>query len=276
MLVERIKLMMAMAILNSTQLGIGGEVPGGRPSQAGNYVVLLHGLGRTPFSMKRLEWALKREKYRVINLGYPSTRLPIQEIAYGRLGETLNRRIADRSAKIHFVTHSLGGIVLRQYLLEHKIENLGRVVMLAPPNQGSELVDRLKANCFYRRFTGPSGQQLGTDAFSVPNHIGPANFALGIVAGDRSLNPIFSAWIPGPDDGKVSVRSTQMEGMQDFLVVHHSHTWMAWNRTVNAAVVQFLKTGHFQPANLKSQQARAGGPSAASIWAPRPRILQLE
>jgi pimeloyl-ACP methyl ester carboxylesterase len=275
---ERIKLkvMMAMIVLNPVLSGVTREEPGVFPSAPKDYVVLLHGLGRTSLSMKRLEWTLKKENYRVVNLGYPSTRLSIQEIADGRLEETLSRQVTDRSAKVHFVTHSLGGIVLRQYLSDHKIENLGRVVMLAPPNQGSELADRLKASCLYRFFTGPSGQQLGTDAFSVPKRLGPADFALGIVAGDRSLNPVFSAWIPGPDDGKVSVRSTQLDGMQDFLVVHHSHTWMAWNKTVNAAVVQLLKTGRFQPAGLKSQGARAGGSSETSKVDPRPRIPQLE
>ncbi len=257
MLTDQIKLMMAMVTLHSALLQAAGEEPGNLFPHAKDYVVLLHGLGRTSFSMKRLEWALKRQNYRVINPGYPSTRLSIQEIANGWLGDMLSRRITDHTVKIHFVTHSLGGIVLRQYLSEHKLENLGRVVMLAPPNQGSELADRLKGNCFYRCFTGPSGQQLGTDAFSTPKRLGPADFTLGVIAGDRSLNPLFSAWIPGSDDGKVSVRSTQMGGMQDFLVVHHSHTWLAWNRTVITAVVQFLKTGRFQAGRLQSPGAGA-------------------
>jgi pimeloyl-ACP methyl ester carboxylesterase len=161
------------------------------------------------------------------------------------LGEILRERTTDQTVKIHFVTHSLGGIVLRQYLSEHRIENLGRVVMLAPPNRGSELADRLKNNCLYRLATGPAGQQLGTSDSSVPNRLGPADFELGVIAGNRSLNPLFSWWIPGPDDGKVSVRSTRLAGMQDFLVVHHSHTWMAWSSEVSAAVAQFLRSGCF-------------------------------
>lgn len=276
MLMEGIKLMIALVILNSALPGVAREESGGLPSGANDYVVLLHGLGRTAFSMKRLEWALKRENYRVINLGYPSTRLSIQAIADGWLGETLNKRITDHTVKIHFVTHSLGGIVLRQYLSDHKLENLGRAVMLAPPNQGSELADRLKDNCFYRFLTGPSGQQLGTDALSLPKRLGPADFALGVVAGDRSLNPLFSAWIPGPDDGKVSVRGTQMEGLQDFLVVHHSHAWMAWNKAVNSAVVQFLKTGRFRPGCRESKQAATVGSSGASDAEPTRRIQRLE
>jgi triacylglycerol lipase len=215
------------------------------PGTGTDYVVLLHGLGRTPISMKRLEWSLKKENYRVINASYPSTRVSIQEAADRWLGEILRERTPDKNVKIHFVTHSLGGIVLRQYLSEHRIENLGRVVMLAPPNQGSELADRLKNNCLYRFATGPAGQELGTGVSSLPRQLGAADFELGIIAGDRSLNPLFSAWIPGADDGKVSVSSTRLVGMRDFLVVHHSHTWMAWSGEVTEAVTQFLKSASF-------------------------------
>ncbi len=221
------------------------SVQAGQQSSTGDYVVLLHGLGRTSLSMKRIEWALKKESYRVINVAYPSTRVCIQDAADHWLGNVLREQTTDPTVKIHFVTHSLGGIILREYLSNHPIENLGRVVMLAPPNQGSELAQRLKSYWLYRLATGPAGQQLGTDRSSLPKQLGPADFDLGVIAGDRSINPLFSAWIPGPDDGKVSVRSTQLTGTSDFLVVHHSHTWMAWTRQVNTAVIQFLSHGHF-------------------------------
>lgn len=209
-----------------------------------DYVILIHGLGRTPLSMKRIEWTLQKQNYRVINVGYPSTRISIQDAADHWLGDLLKNQVADPTAKIHFVAHSLGGIVLRQYLNNHEIPNLARVVMLAPPNHGSELADRLRNNCLYRLATGPAGQQLGTDESSVPSQLGPVDFELGVIAGDRSLNPLFSSWIPGPDDGKVSVRSAQMPGA-DFLLVHHSHTWMAWSPQVNCDIIQFLRTGYF-------------------------------
>jgi triacylglycerol lipase len=210
-----------------------------------DYVILLHGLGRTPLSMKRIEWTLRKQNYRVINVGYPSTRVSIQDAADHWLDEVLKTQMADSSAKIHFVAHSLGGIVLRQYLSNHEIPNLGRVVMMAPPNQGSELADRLRNNCLYRFATGPAGQQLGTDESSVPNRLGAVDFELGVIAGHRSLNPLFSSWIPGADDGKVSVRSARISGA-DFLLVHHSHTWMAWSADVNCSITQFLRTGQFR------------------------------
>lgn len=209
-----------------------------------DYVILLHGLGRTPLSMKRIEWTLREQNYRVINIGYPSTRISIEDAANHWLDDVLKSQVTDSSAKIHFVGHSLGGIVLRQYLTNHEIPNLGRVVMLAPPNHGSELAERLQNNWLYRLATGPAGQQLGTSECGVPSRLGPIDFELGVIAGDRSLNPLFSSWISGPDDGKVSVRSTGMLGA-DFLLVHHTHTWMVWSSDVNSAVVQFLKTGRF-------------------------------
>jgi triacylglycerol lipase len=211
---------------------------------AADYVILLHGLGRTPLSMKPIEWTLQKQNYRVINVRYPSTRVSIQEAADHWLGEVLRNQVTDPTAKIHFVAHSLGGIVLRQYLTNHEIPNLGRVVMLAPPNHGSELADRLRNNCLYRLATGPAGQQLGTGESSVPRRLGPINFELGVIAGDRSLNPLFSSWIPGADDGKVSVSSAKMPGA-DFLLVHHSHTWMAWSSRVNWTIAEFLRTGRF-------------------------------
>jgi pimeloyl-ACP methyl ester carboxylesterase len=235
MLMNRIVIIFALMTLNSAWAG--------PRTSNGDYVVLLHGLGRTPLSMKRLEWVLKRENYRVINAAYPSTRVSIQDAADVWLGNILRERTTDKTVKIHFVTHSLGGIVLRQYLSDHRIENLGRVVMMAPPNQGSELAERLKGNWLYRFCTGPGGQQVGMGDSSLPRRLGAADFEVGIIAGDRSLNPLFSAWIPGADDGKVSVRSTELSGMQDFLVVHHSHTWMAWSTQVASAVRQFLRTG---------------------------------
>jgi triacylglycerol lipase len=211
------------------------------PAAGADYVILLHGLGRTPLSMKRIEWTLQKQNYRVINVAYPSTRITIQDAADHWLGDVLKNKTTDSAAKIHFVTHSLGGIILRQYLSNQRIENLGRVVMLAPPNHGSEVAERLKNNSLYRLVTGPAGQQLGTSDSSVPKQLGPPHFELGIIAGDRSLDPLFSSWIPGADDGKVSVRSAAISGA-DLLIVHHSHTWMAWSARVDASIAHFLRT----------------------------------
>lgn len=243
--IAQVKLTLAgLAVLAQSARACLGESGQGSGAQRGDCVVLLHGLGRTALSMKRLEWAFKREGYQVINLSYPSTRLSVEEAAEKFLGKLLRERLPAKTRRIHFVTHSLGGIVLRLYLSNHTLTNLGRVVMLAPPNGGSELADKLKRNWLYRWLTGPAGQEVGANG--LPTRLGPADFVLGVIAGDRSFNPLFSALIPGPDDGKVSVRNAKLEGMSDFLVVHSSHTWLMWRGNVVKAAVGFIEEGRFK------------------------------
>lgn len=226
----------------------------------GDYVVLLHGLIRSSAAMKRLEWAFAEKGYRVINVNYPSTKLDIQDTAAITLDQVLREQITDPTVKVHFITHSLGGIILREYLAYHAFPNLGRVVMIAPPNHGSELVDKFKHWPFFRFFTGPAGQQLGTDPDSVPQRLGPAHFEVGVIAGDRTLNPIYSWFIPGRDDGKVSVASTQLEGMDDFLIVHSSHTYLPWRKRVVTASLHFIAEGKFAAS---TSTANASGRTAA-------------
>lgn len=208
-------------------------------------VVLLHGLGRTPLSMKRLGGRLASHGFRVVNLGYPSTTQPMEKITAG-LRDRLGAIHVAPHARIHFVTHSMGGIVLRALLKDSPPPNLGRVVMLSPPNQGCELADRFGRNPVIRLFWGPAGVQMGTGEESLPNRLGSVDFELGVIAGNRSLNPLFSAWIPGPDDGTVSVRRAAVAGMRDFLVVPASHTFIMRRATVASQVAWFLQHGHFR------------------------------
>jgi hypothetical protein len=221
-------------------------------SATADTVFLLHGMGRTPLSMARLATHLSSEGYTVVNLGYPSTSQSVAESA-SQLDAELKRREELTKGQVHFVTHSLGGIIVRAYLKHHSPANLGRVVMISPPNQGSEITDKLRDNIFYKWSTGPAGQELGTGDDSAPNQLGPVNFPLGVITGDRSLNPIFSAWIDGPSDGKVSVKRAAVTGMTDFLVVNHSHTYIMRSRSVAEEVVHFLKLGHFAGGMTKVQ-----------------------
>ena len=140
----------------------------------------------------------------------------------------------------------MGGIVLRTYLQTHTLPNLGRVVMLAPPNQGSEVVDKLGWFPPFAWFNGPAGLQLGTNPESLPNRLPPPSFELGVIAGDRTINPLLSVLIPGKDDGKVSQARVQTTGMKDFIILHVTHTFMMRNSHVIAQTMHFLKTGLFQ------------------------------
>lgn len=207
-------------------------------------VILLHGLARSDRSMNKLEKALAERGYRVHNVAYPSTRDTIRNLAEKAIPPALER-CAD-APRVHFVTHSLGGILVRQYLGEHAVANLGRVVMLGPPNQGTEVVDKLGDFPGFRFFHGEAGLELGTGKGSVPNRLGRANFDLGIIAGTRSINLILSSLIPGTDDGKVSVDRTRVEGMRDHLEMPVTHPFMMRNPGVIEQVMHYLEHGSFK------------------------------
>jgi len=193
----KLKVRVLVLVLAAAQLSMSAAID----LAIGDNVILLHGLARTEDSMEVLASALEQEGYCVTNVGYDSREGDIESLAVSAIGPAL-KACAD-AERIHFVTHSLGGILVRQYLAHHEIENLGRVVMLGPPNKGSEVVDTLRDVPGFYFINGDAGLQLGTGEASVPNQLGPANFDLGIIAGTYSVNLILSEMIPGTDDGKV-------------------------------------------------------------------------
>ena len=216
-------------------------------------VILLHGLIRSSSSMTVMADALEKNGYLVNNVDYPSTASSIEQLAATTI-PTASSACAG-APSIHFVTHSMGGMLLREYLSHKTLESLGRVVMLAPPNQGSELVDYLADIPGFEIVNGEAGAQLGTDAGSLPVKLGPVTFQLGVIAGTRSYNPVYSSIIPGPDDGKVSVVSTKVEGMTDHIEVEASHTFMMNDDEVLRQTLTFLRTGKFTHSEQYTPQS---------------------
>jgi triacylglycerol lipase len=213
--------------------------------QARENVILLHGLCRTPHSMAKMKRALARAGYTVWNVDYPSRTAPVQKLADDAIGKAIIDCRQGGATRIDFVTHSLGGILVRSYLARHKVPELGRVVMLAPPNEGSEVVDKLGGFSLFQWINGPAGNELGTGKNSTPNQLGPATFPVGIIAGDRSINWINSLLIPGPDDGKVSVQKAKLAGMSDFIIIHAAHPFIMRNNQAIRLTLSFLRTGRF-------------------------------
>ncbi|WP_439503442.1 esterase/lipase family protein [Methylophaga sp.] len=227
-------------------LSISSPLAHSKEQESAGNVVLLHGLARTAGSMDSMEKHLNKAGYKVCNIDYPSRKHRIENLTSEFVVPEIQQCFGDVLTPLHFVTHSLGGIIVRQLAVEHQQIKIGRVVMLSPPNQGSEVVDKLGTWGLFEWINGPAGKQLGTTEDAIPNQLGPATFELGIITGNRSINLILSTLIPGPDDGKVSIKNARLDGMQDFLVVEQTHPFIMANDTVQSQTLHFLQNGTFQ------------------------------
>jgi pimeloyl-ACP methyl ester carboxylesterase len=228
-----------------------------RPAPAGatqDGVVLLHGISRTALSFRKMQLALERAGFATLNLDYESRRKALEGLAEDI--DPAIQRFADRiDGSVHFVCHSMGGLLARVYIARHRPKHLGRVVMLGTPNSGSEIAERLKNFGVYRAFFGPAGQQLGTrrDA-AIEALFPPVDYPVGIIAGNRSIYPIASRFLPRPHDGRVSIANTKLEGMADHVVVAASHPWLVRNSVAIAQTIAFLREGKFNPSDVVTRE----------------------
>ncbi len=215
------------------------------------HVIVLHGLGRSSRIMLKIASQLSQAGFRVHNLNYPSRTKSIQFIAENNLQQVLQLPELQAAAKIHFVGHSMGGIIVRYYLQHYPVTNLGRLVMIAPPNNGSELAAWLKKHWFYkimyRLLFGPAGQQLDISQESIPSQLIAPHYEVGIIAGDDNTQGFFKQVMPQvPHDGKVTVESCKLANMKDFLIVNSEHAAIVENPRVIQQTIYFLKNGVFQ------------------------------
>lgn len=219
------------------------STPSDRPSEG---VVFLHGISRSFRSLIKLQQAVDKAGFATRNIGYPSREKPLSDLV-----DDIHPAIAPfteaNDGCTHFVCHSMGGLLARAYIARYRPARLGRVVMLGTPNGGSEIADVLKDWLLYRMYFGPAGQQLVTTRDADTEALLPAvDYPVGIIAGDRSLDPIASRFmLPGADDGRVTVARTKLDGMADHVVIAASHAFMMKNKEAIAQTIAFLRSGKF-------------------------------
>jgi pimeloyl-ACP methyl ester carboxylesterase len=219
-------------------------------------VVLLHGIGVTAHVLGEMQRALEAAGYATLNLNYASRRKALEALAED-IHPAVDLFADGLGGSVHFVCHSMGGLLARVYLAKYRPKRLGRVVMLGTPNGGSEIADLLKNLAAYRALFGPAGQQLTTlrDA-ATSAMLSNVDYPVGIIAGSRSVYPISSIVLPRPHDGRVSVANTRLEGMADHIVIHNSHPWLVRKGEAIAQTIAFLREGKFK--SQLSSHAKAG------------------
>lgn len=208
-------------------------------------VILIHGMGRSHRSMRKLEAFLKAKGYVTYNRSYPSTVANVERSAVHYINSALANISHETISKIHFVTHSLGGLLIRYFLSNHQIKKLGRIVMLSPPNQGSEVAERYRKHFWYKWITGVPGQQLHQNNNQLLQEMKPLKTEVGIIAGTRSSDPWFNHTFEHPHDGKVSINGAQLPEMKQMIQVPHGHTFIMNKTSVKNHIANFLATGNF-------------------------------
>lgn len=211
-----------------------GTAAGGREG-----VVLLHGIMRTSRSLSRLAARLAVDGFEVLNLDYPSTRLSLAGLA-----EDVRRSVAGFAERVDLI---------RAYLKTHRPSNLGRVVMIGTPNNGSEVADLLKGSRLFQSVLDPAGLQLVTNQDAFRHLFEDDGYELGVIAGRNIANPIAAAIFKAPNDGKVSVASTLPPGCRDHIVIQSNHTLMALSRRTHAETATFLRNGKFSEDSDRSE-----------------------
>lgn len=217
-----------------------------------DYVVLLHGLWNKSSRLADFEDYFEGKNYQVLNLDYPSTEYSIEELEEKYLRPVLKAIPLNKGQRVHFVTHSMGGILLRQFFRENEFDPAGRVVMISPPNQGSQWADRLKESDFYRSMAGPAAFDLRTRNNNFLKNLGPANFYLGVIGGNKSYFEGSEDTLPGANDGMVTIESMKLDGMKDMVIIHEHHRGLTENQEAMEQAEYFIIHGKFNHSSKKT------------------------
>ncbi|HES59660.1 MAG: hypothetical protein JW956_06145 [Calditrichaceae bacterium] len=214
-----------------------------------DYVYILHGFAQSKWSMKLLSLRLEKAGFVVERIGYKSLNRSPKDILRD-ITEQINADLPDTNYTVHFVGQSLGGLMIRAYLDSNRIANLGRVVLIGTPNQGTPVVDKYR-DSWWMKILGPMPRALGTDANSFPNSIDDPYYPVGIIAGNMKIE-INEEMMPGEDDGIVPLKSTILEAMTDMVIIETNHIFLPKSLPAAKQTIAFLRTGRFIKDELEN------------------------
>lgn len=213
---------------------------------AAECVILLHGFGRSSFSLNRINTHLQENGYRTITIDYPSRRFHVEELAKKFILPQIKQE-TKHCSKIHFVGYSLGGLLVRYILANNRPMNLGKVVYIASPHKGVDVVNQLGDYTWFKTIFGPAVLDLKTDTNFLQSLPNIADYDAGVISGNFSVNPFTSLFlIEGEDDGTVSVESTKIDGMKDHIIIPSTHSMLLYNQKVIEEVEYFISHGRFR------------------------------
>lgn len=214
----------------------------------GTAVIALHGILRSSKSWDALKRHLEPDGYQFVAVDYPSTQRSIEQFA-----DQLQTVIASLNGieKIHFVVHSMGGLVVRRWCQTYSDPRIGRLVMIGTPNAGAEIATMLQKNLLFQAIFGPAGQELVAAPDNFIEKLPTPPFEFGVIMGSRGTSDGYNPLIPGDDDGVVTVRSARLPGAVDSLAVRCLHSFQCWNPEVMDATRRFLKSGAFRESGQR-------------------------
>jgi len=233
-------LLIALGIANAAA---SAESPPAAEDQATqDTVVLLHGLWRSRTAMWLMSHRLENAGFQVQNIGYDSTHETPEQIL-NSVAAQIDACCKALPHTVHFVGHSLGGLIIRAYLADNAVRQQGRVVLIGTPNRGTPLVDAFQ-DSWWLALAGPTARALGTGPDSFPKSLPPPEYPVGVIAG-LSENGLAQHLLADSSDGMVPVESTKLVGMVDFILVESGHSSMRYSEEVARQTISFLRRGRF-------------------------------
>ncbi|MDY0315302.1 MAG: putative lipase [Bacteroidales bacterium] len=216
-------------------------------SFATHKVYLLHGYGSPKTIMNKIKKDLEKSDFIVENYAYPAFYVDLDS-----LGKNLYLDILeDNYDSVSFVTHSMGGLVVRNMLkysgTDLSFPKIFRIVMIAPPNRGADIADFFKNTKLIKKMLGPNVEKMTTDSTSYANQLPiPINTELGIIVGESKYKAGYNWFIGRKNDGLLIPERVFLGNEKDVAICNYSHLGVVKNKKPRKLVLEFLKHGNFK------------------------------